>query len=51
VLAVLFGYASCFVKQIEDRLSCFVELITAWRKWDYGTFFLAHVHTPKVPNA
>jgi hypothetical protein len=35
VLAVLFGGASCFVKQIEDRLSCFVELITAWRKWDY----------------
>jgi hypothetical protein len=27
VLTVLFGYTSGFVKQIEDRLSCFVELI------------------------
>ena len=55
MLAVLFGYASCFVKQIENRLSCFVELITAVRasafvrrrKRDYGIFCLAHVHTPK----
>jgi len=43
------------VKQIENRLSCFVELITAVRasafvrrrKRDYGIFCLAHVHTPK----
>jgi hypothetical protein len=46
VLTVLFGYAGCFVKQIEDGLSCFVELIVAFvnrRKRKYGFFCLAHV--------
>ena len=52
VLTVLFGYASRFVKQIENRLSCFVELITAVafvrrRKRDYGIICPAHAHTPK----
>jgi hypothetical protein len=44
VLTVLFGHASRFVKQLENRLSCFVEAV-AWRKRDYGIF--CHVQTPK----
>jgi hypothetical protein len=42
LLVVLLGYASCFVKQVEDRLSCVVEAV-AWNKRDYGIF--CHVHT------
>ncbi len=43
---------SCSVKQIEDRVSCFVELIVAFvcrRKRNYG-ICLAHVLHPKAPN-
>jgi hypothetical protein len=49
VLTVLFGHASCFVKQIENRLSCFVEVAAFLRrrKRDYGIFCLAHIHTPQ----
>jgi hypothetical protein len=45
VLTVLFGHTSCFVKQLEDGLSCFVESIVASvrrRKRNYGFFCLAH---------
>jgi hypothetical protein len=42
MLTVLFGHASCFVKQLENRLACFVEAV-AWSKRDYGIF--CHVHT------
>jgi hypothetical protein len=43
VSSVLLGYAGRFVKQMEYRLSCFVESIIG----NYGIFCLAHVHTPK----
>ena len=46
LLAVLFGYTRCFLKQIENRMSRLVELIVAFirrRKRNYGFFCLAHV--------